>query len=155
MRPCYIVIVGLRFFLASVLLIVLGISIQYADFLYKNVVPPEKSRCHIRRLPPHKSHNDHSVSMVAVVGKFDSIPFVRYRLMLRPRMLRNVSQQNISVTVLGHELSMPICVSPTAYQAMAHPDGELATVRGKLAVWLHCILLCFAWPSLFTVLSIP
>lgn len=49
-------------------------------------------------------------------------------------MLRDVSQQDISVTVLGHQLSMPICVSPTAYQAMAHPDGELATVRGKLTV---------------------
>ena len=49
-------------------------------------------------------------------------------------MLRNVAEQDISVTVLGHELSMPICVSPTAFQAMAHPDGELATVKGKLAV---------------------
>lgn len=57
-------------------------------------------------------------------------------------MLRNVSEQDISVTVLGHKLSMPICVSPTAYQAMAHPDGELATVRGKLAaVTLKCDLL--------------
>ena len=54
--------------------------------------------------------------------------------MLRPRMLRNVSQQDISVTILGQKLSMPICVSPTAYQAMAHPDGELATVRGKFSV---------------------
>ena len=78
-----------------------------------------------------------SVSMVTVVEKFESIRFVRYRILLRPRMLRNVSQQDISVTVLGHKLSMPICVSPTAYQAMAHPDGELATVRGKLAVWLQ------------------
>ena len=47
-------------------------------------------------------------------------------------MLRDVSHQDISVTVLGHKLSMPICVSPTAHQGMAHPDGELATVRGKL-----------------------
>ncbi|KAJ7315656.1 Hydroxyacid oxidase 1 [Desmophyllum pertusum] len=51
------------------------------------------------------------------------------RLILRPRMLRNVSHQDISVTVLGHKLSMPICVSPTAFQGMAHPHGELATVR--------------------------
>jgi len=51
------------------------------------------------------------------------------RLKLRPRMLRNVAEQDISVTVLGQKLSMPICVSPTAFQAMAHPDGELATVR--------------------------
>lgn len=44
-------------------------------------------------------------------------------------MLRNVSEQDLSVTVLGHKMSMPICVAPTGYQAMAHPDGELATVR--------------------------
>ena len=55
-------------------------------------------------------------------------------------MLRDVSHQDISVTVLGHKLSMPICVSPSAYQAMAHPDGELATVRGNLIAdisWHH------------------
>ena len=47
-------------------------------------------------------------------------------------MLRDVSHQDVSVTILGHKISMPICVSPTAHQRMAHPDGELATVRGKL-----------------------
>lgn len=56
------------------------------------------------------------------------------RIKLRPRMLRDVSQQDVSVTILGHQLSMPICVSPTAYQAMAHPDGELATVRAVQSV---------------------
>jgi len=56
------------------------------------------------------------------------------RIKLRPRMLRDVSHQDISVTVLGHKISMPICVSPTAYQAMAHPDGELATVRAVTTV---------------------
>lgn len=49
-------------------------------------------------------------------------------------MLRNVSQQDISVTVLGQKLSMPICVSPVSFQAMAHPDGELATVRAVKSV---------------------
>ncbi|KAJ7315658.1 hypothetical protein OS493_038413 [Desmophyllum pertusum] len=58
------------------------------------------------------------------------------RLILRPRMLRNVSHQDISVTVLGHKLSMPICVSPTAFQGMAHPDGELATVR-ECPIWFE------------------
>ena len=56
-------------------------------------------------------------------------------------MLRDVSHQDISVTILGHKISMPICVSPTAYQAMAHPDGELATVRGKLSFLAHLTLL--------------
>ncbi|XP_078363371.1 2-Hydroxyacid oxidase 1-like isoform X2 [Oculina patagonica] len=49
-------------------------------------------------------------------------------------MLRNVAEQDISVTVLGQKLSMPICVSPTAFQAMAHPHGELATVRAVRSV---------------------
>ena len=53
-------------------------------------------------------------------------------------MLRNVSKQDISVTVLGHKLSMPICVSPISFQAMAHPDGELATVRGKFTNITFC-----------------
>ena len=57
-----------------------------------------------------------------------------FRIKLRPRILRDASHQDISVTVLGHKLSMPICVSPSAYQAMAHPDGELATVRGNLTL---------------------
>lgn len=51
------------------------------------------------------------------------------RLKLRPRMLRDVSNQDISVTVLGHTLNMPICVSPTSYHGMVHSDGELATSR--------------------------
>lgn len=49
-------------------------------------------------------------------------------------MLRNVSNQDISVTVLGHKLRMPICVSPTSYHGMAHWDGELATSRGNFKV---------------------
>lgn len=51
------------------------------------------------------------------------------RIKLLPRMLRDVSHQDISVTVLGHKLSMPICVSPTAVHAWAHSDGELGTIR--------------------------
>ena len=32
-------------------------------------------------------------------------------------------------TVLGHPLSMPVIVAPTAFHKLAHPDGEVATVR--------------------------
>lgn len=51
------------------------------------------------------------------------------RLRLRPRVLRDVSQMNISTTVLGEEVSMPILIAPTAMQQMAHPTGENATAR--------------------------
>ncbi|KXJ29899.1 Hydroxyacid oxidase 1 [Exaiptasia diaphana] len=36
----------------------------------------------------------------------------------------------MSTTILGHQVSMPICISPTALHKMAHPDGEVATAKG-------------------------
>ncbi|XP_053236701.1 2-Hydroxyacid oxidase 1 [Podarcis raffonei] len=51
------------------------------------------------------------------------------RLRLYPRMLRNVSALDLSTSILGQKLSMPICVAATAMQCMAHADGEIATAR--------------------------
>lgn len=49
---------------------------------------------------------------------------------IRPRFLiRDVSARNLSTTFLGQSVSMPIGVSPTAMQRMAHPDGELANAK--------------------------
>ncbi|KAM8946675.1 2-Hydroxyacid oxidase 1 [Pelodytes ibericus] len=53
--------------------------------------------------------------------------FSRWRLY--PRVLRDVSVTDLSTTILGQKLSMPICVGATAMQRMAHPQGETATVR--------------------------
>ncbi|KAG9335810.1 hypothetical protein JZ751_003642 [Albula glossodonta] len=53
--------------------------------------------------------------------------FSRWRLY--PRVLRDVSQVDMSVSVFGQQLSMPVCVAATAMQRMAHPDGEVATMR--------------------------
>jgi isopentenyl diphosphate isomerase/L-lactate dehydrogenase-like FMN-dependent dehydrogenase len=47
------------------------------------------------------------------------------RLILRPRMLVDVAACTTATTVLGHEVSMPILVAPTAFQRVAHPDGEV------------------------------
>jgi 4-hydroxymandelate oxidase len=51
-------------------------------------------------------------------------------LTLRPRVLRDVSQVDLSTTVLGEPMPHPILVAPTASQRLCHPDGELATARG-------------------------
>ncbi|KAJ2943768.1 hypothetical protein O0L34_g8088 [Tuta absoluta] len=53
--------------------------------------------------------------------------FQRFRI--RPKCLVGVSNCDLKTTVLGHEVSMPVGISPTAMQRMAHPDGELANVR--------------------------
>ncbi|XP_023695133.2 2-Hydroxyacid oxidase 1 isoform X1 [Paramormyrops kingsleyae] len=46
-----------------------------------------------------------------------------------PRVLRDVSKVDLSVSVLGQQINMPVCVAATAMQRMAHPDGETATAR--------------------------
>lgn len=53
------------------------------------------------------------------------------RLRLLPRMLRDVSRRELSVTLLGgrERLSFPIGIAPSAMQKMAHPEGEAATAR--------------------------
>lgn len=47
-------------------------------------------------------------------------------------MLRGVENADLSTTILGERISMPICVAPTAFQKLGHPDGEVATARGNL-----------------------
>ena len=56
-------------------------------------------------------------------------PPFRYRL--RPRVLRDVSQLDMRVKLLGEWVDFPICVAPTACHKYIHPDGEVATARGK------------------------
>ncbi|XP_074844561.1 2-Hydroxyacid oxidase 1 [Carettochelys insculpta] len=51
------------------------------------------------------------------------------RLRLYPRILRDVSVMDLSTSVFGQKISMPICVGATAMQRMAHVDGETATAR--------------------------
>lgn len=51
------------------------------------------------------------------------------KLRLRPRVLVDVSNRDMSIELFGMKHSMPILVAPTAFQRLAHPDGEIATAR--------------------------
>ena len=51
------------------------------------------------------------------------------RVKLAPRILVDVSQRSLATTVVGTPVDMPVLIAPMAMQAMAHADGELATVR--------------------------
>ena len=51
------------------------------------------------------------------------------RITLLPRMLVDVSERHMGTTALGEPVSMPILIAPTAFQGLAHPEGEVATVR--------------------------
>lgn len=51
------------------------------------------------------------------------------KLRLRPKCLQDVSKLNTCTNVLGFDMKMPVGISPTAMQRMAHPEGECATAR--------------------------
>jgi 4-hydroxymandelate oxidase len=51
------------------------------------------------------------------------------RITLLPRMLVDVSERHMNTTALGEPVSMPILIAPTAFQGLAHPEGELAAAK--------------------------
>jgi 4-hydroxymandelate oxidase len=51
------------------------------------------------------------------------------RIRVHHRVLVDVSRRVMDTVVLGQRVSMPVLVAPTAFHRLAHPDGELATVR--------------------------
>lgn len=51
------------------------------------------------------------------------------RLKLQYRVLVDVDRRDLRTSVLEQHVSMPILIAPTAFQRLAHPDGEIATVR--------------------------
>ena len=52
------------------------------------------------------------------------------RVKLRPRMLNDADERDLSTTVLGQPITLPLLLAPTSHQRLAHPDAELATARG-------------------------
>ncbi|KAG8525542.1 uncharacterized protein KY384_009186 [Bacidia gigantensis] len=52
------------------------------------------------------------------------------RIMLRPRVMRNVSKANTLCNILGFPSSAPFFVSPAAMAKLADKDGELTLARG-------------------------
>ncbi|CAL7949813.1 unnamed protein product [Xylocopa violacea] len=64
--------------------------------------------------------------------------FKRFRI--RPRFLRDVSRRDISTTILGEKITMPLGVAPAAMQRMAHPEGECANARAAQAAGTIYIL---------------
>jgi 4-hydroxymandelate oxidase len=51
------------------------------------------------------------------------------RIVLRPRLLVDVSRVDPSTSVLGEKIAFPVLLAPTAFNRLARPDGELAAAR--------------------------
>jgi lactate 2-monooxygenase len=53
-----------------------------------------------------------------------------------PRMFIDRAERDLSTTVLGVTMPAPIILGPVGRQAMAHPDGEIATARAAAGLEL-------------------
>lgn len=79
--------------------------------------------------------------------------YQRYKL--RPRMLVNVSQRNLTTKILGQHIKMPILIAPMAFQCLAHPEGELATARVAANLGTIMVLSTMSTKSLEDVALAP
>lgn len=52
-----------------------------------------------------------------------------HRIWLRPRVMVNVSNIDMSCTLLGTQSSFPLYITATALAKLGHPDGEVALTR--------------------------
>ncbi|MDR2787347.1 MAG: alpha-hydroxy-acid oxidizing protein, partial [Candidatus Accumulibacter sp.] len=55
-------------------------------------------------------------------------------LALYPRALSDVRGGDTALELFGQRFAHPILLAPVAYQRLAHPDGELATVQAAAAL---------------------
>ncbi|MDJ0690946.1 MAG: alpha-hydroxy acid oxidase [Xenococcaceae cyanobacterium MO_188.B32] len=73
----------------------------------------------------------------------------RYRL--RPKMLVDVSRRDLTTTILGQSLAIPIAIAPMAFQCLAHPEGELATAEAAANSGVVMVLSTMSTKSLEAV----
>jgi lactate 2-monooxygenase len=64
--------------------------------------------------------------------------FDRWRIV--PRMLRDVSERDLSVELLGHTLPAPVLLGPVGVQGILHADGDLASARAAASLGIPFVL---------------
>lgn len=75
------------------------------------------------------------------------------RFHLRSRVLVDVKNLDTSTTCLGRRIRFPLCCAPAGIQAMAHPDGELATSRAVRVMGVNQAISSFASYSIDDIVS--
>ncbi|MGH3931422.1 MAG: lactate 2-monooxygenase [Pseudonocardiaceae bacterium] len=64
--------------------------------------------------------------------------FTRWRIV--PRMLRGVTERDLSTTLLGTPMSAPVLTAPIGVLGLVHPDAECAVTRAAAALGLVSVL---------------
>ena len=74
------------------------------------------------------------------------------RLKLYYHVLAGVGTRDLSTTILGQSISLPIGIAPTAFQKLACAAGEIATAKAAKAVGTLFILSSFSNTAMDSVL---
>jgi len=64
--------------------------------------------------------------------------FDRWRIL--PRMLCDISSRDFSVSLLGHDLPVPLLIAPIGVQSAAHPEGEKASAAAAAALGIPFVI---------------
>ncbi len=64
--------------------------------------------------------------------------FDRWRIV--PRMLRDVSERDLSIELLGHMLPAPALLGPVGVQGILHPEADLASARAAASLGVPFVL---------------
>ncbi|KAI1326841.1 FMN-dependent dehydrogenase-domain-containing protein [Xylariaceae sp. FL0255] len=68
-------------------------------------------------------------------------------IILRPRLLRDVSSVDISTTMLGHHIKAPLFIAPTSMGKLFHPQGERELGRGAQSMGIpQCVSTSCSYP---------
>ncbi|KAI1111093.1 FMN-dependent dehydrogenase-domain-containing protein [Nemania sp. NC0429] len=68
-------------------------------------------------------------------------------IVLRPRVLRDVSAVDVGTTMLGHRISTPIFIAPTSMGRLFHPEGERELGRGAQRLGIpQCVSTSCSFP---------
>ena len=105
-----------------------------------------------QQLPPMARDYYASGSWDEITLRDNRAAFERYKL--RPRMLVDVSQRNLSTQILGQSLPLPILIAPMAFQCLAHPEGEIATAKAAASVGSLMVLSTLATKGMDEVSSV-
>ncbi|KAI2643534.1 mitochondrial cytochrome-like protein b2 [Xylaria nigripes] len=68
-------------------------------------------------------------------------------IVLRPRVLRDVSNVDITTSMLGYRISSPIFIAPTSMGRLFHPQGERELARGAQCLGIpQCVSTSSSYP---------
>lgn len=78
------------------------------------------------------------------------------RLAIRPRVLVGVGHRDLSVELLGRRRPHPLLIAPTAFQRLAHAEGEVATARAAAATdTIMCLSTLATTPAAALARAVP